>query len=165
MRRYETVIIVDPDLSDDVRLPLFDKFRELIPQQEGEVIAFDEWGVQRLAYNIGKKTRGFYIRMDYCGSGKTVNELERMCRLDDKILKYLTVLLEEDTTPEKVREDLIRKAEAKAKPPVSDEAPAESDEAEVSEAGADVPESEQEPDEPDNDTDAENNDSGEHEEE
>lgn len=164
MRRYETVIIVDPDLSDDVRLPLFDKFRELFPQQEGEVIAFDEWGVQRLAYNIGKKTRGFYIRIDYCGSGKTVNELERMCRLDDKILKYLTVLLEEDTTPEKVREELIRKAEAKAKPPVSDEPPAEPDEAEAPEAAA-APESEQEPDEPDNDTDAGNDGPGEHEEE
>ncbi len=160
MRRYETVIIADPDLSEDVRLPLFEKFREIIAQQKGEVIAFEEWGVQKLAYNIGKKMRGFYVRMDYCGFGKTVDELERMCRLDDRILKYLTVLLEENTTAEKVREELIRKAEAKAKPPVPDEVPTEPEE-ESSE-----PKSEEQPEEPVTENgNTENDNAGEHEEE
>jgi small subunit ribosomal protein S6 len=47
-----------------------------------------------------------------------VDELERFCRIDDRVMKYLTVMLEEDTTPERVREEIARKAEAKNKPPV-----------------------------------------------
>ncbi|NJL60130.1 MAG: 30S ribosomal protein S6 [Desulfobacteraceae bacterium] len=92
MKRYETVIIVDPDLSEDVRLPLFEKFRETISQQQGELIAFEEWGSQKLAYEVRKKMRGFYVRVDYCGAGKAVDELERQCRLDDRVLKYLNCL-------------------------------------------------------------------------
>ena len=139
MRRYETMIIADPDLSDDARLPLFEKIREVISQHKGEVIVSEEWGNQKLAYEIRKKSRGFYVRVDFCGTGKAVDEMERFCRIDDRVLKYLTIVLENDTTPDKVREDLARKAEAKAKPPMTDEMPPQSD-AEASEMPAAAPE-------------------------
>lgn len=123
MRRYETMIIADPDLSDDARLPLLEKIREIISQHKGEVIVSEEWGNQKLAYEIRKKSRGFYVRFDFCGTGKAVDEMERFCRIDDRVLKYLTIVLEDNTTPDKVREDLARKAEAKARPPITDELP------------------------------------------
>jgi len=127
MRRYETVIISDPDLSEEARTALFEKFKEIISQRGGEVIVLDEWGTQRLAYTIKKKPRGFYSRVDYCGTGKSVDELERFCRIDDRVMKYLTVMLEEDTTPERIREEIARKAEAKNKPPVAEADADESD--------------------------------------
>lgn len=148
MRRYETVIIADPDLSEDARKALFEKFGEVISQKGGEMIVSEEWGNQRLAYAIRKKTRGFYARLDYCGTGKTVDELERLCRIDDRVMKYLTVMLEEDSSPERVREEIARKAEAKNKPPVMEEPvtdeETESEATEVSEPEAD----EDEPEEP-----------------
>lgn len=103
MKRYETIVIVDPDISEEKRDPLFDRMREIISLQNGELIEFDDWGVRNLAYEVKKKHRGHYIRLDYCGTGAVVDELERFFRIDDRSLKYLTVLLDEDADPEALR--------------------------------------------------------------
>ena len=102
MRRYETIIIIDPDLSEEGRAPVLDRVTELIPQYDGTLIETDEWGAKRLAYEIKKKTRGFYVRMDYCGDGALVSEIERFFRIDDRVLKFMTVLLDKDVDPEKI---------------------------------------------------------------
>lgn len=134
MRRYETVIISDPDLSEEARASLFERFKEIISQRGGEMIVSEEWGIQKLAYAIRKKPRGFYARLDYCGTGKSVDELERFCRIDDRVMKYLTVMLDEDTTPDRVREEIARKAEAKNRPPVIETDVEDSEAEPVSEA-------------------------------
>ncbi|MBN1931485.1 MAG: 30S ribosomal protein S6 [Desulfobacterales bacterium] len=111
MRRYETIIIVDPDLGDEERVPLFTKIKELIPQEGGELVMFDEWGQKKLAYDIKKKPRGYYVRIDYCGTGPLVNEMERSFRIDDRVLKYMTVLIDENVDMERIKEE-IAKSEA-----------------------------------------------------
>lgn len=95
MRRYETIAIVDPDVSPDDRVVLFDRCQEIIDQKNGRLLESDEWGSRKLAYEIKRKSRGYYVRFDYCGSGEVVHELERFFRIDDRVLKFLTVLLEE----------------------------------------------------------------------
>jgi small subunit ribosomal protein S6 len=70
--------------------------QEILDQQGGTLIEFDDWGVRKLAYEIRKKGRGHYIRLDYCGEGAVVDEIERFYRIDDRILKFMTVLLEAD---------------------------------------------------------------------
>jgi small subunit ribosomal protein S6 len=102
MRRYETIVIVDPDLGEDARTSLFARIKEIIPQQEGVFINEDLWGTKKLAYEIKKKQRGFYVRFDYCGMGPVVDEIERFFRIDDRVLKYLTVLLDEEADPESI---------------------------------------------------------------
>jgi small subunit ribosomal protein S6 len=102
MRRYETVFILDPDLSEEVRTQRYDKVKEVITAYEGVLIEFDDWGVRKLAYDIRKKTRGQYVRLDYCGDGTLVSELERNFRLDDKFLKFMTIILAENVNPEEV---------------------------------------------------------------
>jgi small subunit ribosomal protein S6 len=111
MRRYETIAIIDPDISEDNRTSLLTRIKEIIPQQEGVVIQEDLWGTRKLAYPIEKKPRGYYARYDYCGMGSAVEELERFFRIDDRVLKYLTVLLEPEVDPEKIKAEI---AEAKA---------------------------------------------------
>ncbi len=113
MKRYETVVIVQPDLADDQRAPLFERMKEIISQQGGSLMEFDEWGVRHLAYEIKKKKRGFYVRLDYCGSGATVAEIERFFRIDDRVMKYMTILLSEKADPETIRAELEA---AKTKP-------------------------------------------------
>lgn len=110
MRRYETIFIVDPDLSDEDRTPLFSRLDELIPQQGGFLVMRDEWGLKRLAYEIKKKPRGYYVLLDYCGTGAVVDEMERFFRIDDRVLKYMTVLLDEKVDVDSVKEEMARKA-------------------------------------------------------
>jgi len=106
MRRYETVVIIDPDLSEDDRTSLTDRIKEIIPQQEGVLIKEDLWGTKKLAYDIKKKPRGFYARYDYCGMGPVVDEVERFFRIDDRILKYLTVLLSDEADVDAILADM-----------------------------------------------------------
>ena len=109
MRRYETIFIVDPDISDEERAPLFEKITELIPQQDGLLVEFDEWGTKKLAYEIKKKIRGHYIRLDYCGTGPLVDEIERLFKIDERILKYMTVLLDKNIELDKIKEEIAAK--------------------------------------------------------
>ncbi len=105
MRRYETFVIIDPDLSLDQREPLISKVEELITQMDGFLVLTDDWGERKLAYDIKKKRRGYYVRFDYCGLAPLVNEIERFFRIDDRALKYMTVLLSEDPDLEKIKEE------------------------------------------------------------
>ena len=112
MRRYETIFIADNDLSEEDRSPIFEKLKDLIQQHGGLLVMVDEWGGKKLAYEIKKKARGYYVRLDYCGSGTLVNEIERFFRIDDRILKFMTVLLDKDVDIETVKEEIAKIEEA-----------------------------------------------------
>jgi len=131
MRRYETIVIVDPDLGEEQRGPVFDRIRELIPQKGGLLVEFDEWGGRKLAYEIKKKQRGYYVRVDYCGGGDLVSEMERQFRIDDRVMKYMTVLLDKEADMERIQEAMAE-AEAEA------EAATETETVEVPEAPAET---------------------------
>ena len=111
MRRYETIFIADNDLSEEDRSPIFEKLKDLIQQYSGLLVMVDEWGGKKLAYEIKKKARGYYVRLDYCGSGILVYEIERFFRIDDRILKYMTVLLDKDVDIEAVKEEIAKAEE------------------------------------------------------
>lgn len=110
MRRYETIVIVNPDVGDEKREPVFDRIRELIPQQNGILVKIDNWGTKKLAYEVKKKVRGFYSRIDYCGSGPLVDEIERFFRIDDRVLKFMTVMQAENVDPERIQEEIAKAA-------------------------------------------------------
>ena len=105
MRRYETFVIIDPDLSQDIRDQVVERVEELISQMDGFLVLTDDWGERKLAYEIKKRARGYYVRFDYCGLSPLVNEIERFFRIDDRALKYITVLLDKDADLEKVKEE------------------------------------------------------------
>ncbi|MBT8372889.1 MAG: 30S ribosomal protein S6, partial [Deltaproteobacteria bacterium] len=103
MRRYETFVIMDPDLSQDQRDQVIQRVAELITQMDGFLVFTDDWGERRLAYDIKKRPRGYYVRFDYCGLSALVNEIERFFRIDDRALKYMTVLLDKTADLEKIK--------------------------------------------------------------
>jgi len=109
MRRYETFYITDPDISEDERTPVLQRIEEIVSEQNTFIIDVDDWGMRKLAYEIKKKTRGYYVRLDYCGTGDLVNEIERFFRIDDRVIKYMTVLLEEHVDAESLKEEVARK--------------------------------------------------------
>lgn len=142
MRRYETITIMDPDLSEDGRAPVLERIQDVIAKEGGTLVEIDHWGNRKLAYEIRKKTRGYYARIDYCGSGAVVDEMERFFKIDDRVIKYMTVLLDKEADPEKI---LAEKAAAEA-PAEPEEGTAEAEEtpadAEKAPTAADAPETE-----------------------
>ncbi len=112
MKRYETIVIADPEVSEENRNALFERYQGIISQGGGILVEVDTWGNRPLAYEIKKKGRGFYFRLDYCGVGPLVDEIERFSRIDDRILKYLTVLTEPMVDPEQIKAEMAQKKEA-----------------------------------------------------
>ena len=120
MRRYETIVIVDPDVPEDERNSRCDKLKDVILQKNGSLIELEEWGIKRLAYTIRKKIRGYYFRLDYCGTGVVVDELERFFRINDRFLKFMTIMLADDADVEKIREEIAAAKSSPVKPVVDD---------------------------------------------
>lgn len=106
MRRYETVFISHPDLSDEDIEKLTQRAVDLIRQYPSEVFQVQQWGRKKLAYDIARQSRGSYTFLDYAAVPDVVKELERILRLDDKVMKYLTVMTEDRVDPEAVRKAL-----------------------------------------------------------
>lgn len=106
MRRYETFIIYDPDLSAEQRAPVLDRINEQMGQFNGFMVELDDWGSRKLAYLIKKKARGHYVRMDYCGPSDMVNEMERFFRIDDRIIKYMTVVVDKEPNLDAIKEEM-----------------------------------------------------------
>jgi small subunit ribosomal protein S6 len=118
LRRYETIFILRPDLGEPIQKEAIRRFEGLVASSGGDLIDTDEWGVRELAYRIKGQERGHYVRLDYGGSGATMNEVERNLKLSDNILRYLSVLVDDDVDPQAVRGELEahrrRAAEARA---------------------------------------------------
>ena len=149
MRRYETIVITDPDLSAEQRDPVLQRVADVVNQGDGYLALTDEWGARKLAYEIKKKDRGYYIRFDFCGTGELVNEMERFFRIDDRVLKYMTVLLDKAADIEKIKEEI---AAAKIKTDKTEEQPEDTaaqtpldEPAEVQTESAEIPTPSEEP--------------------
>jgi small subunit ribosomal protein S6 len=104
MRKYETFFIVDPDLPDEMNSVVDTKVQSIVTANGGEVLVYTPWGKRKLAYPIRKRTRGLYVLMEYSGGPDMVAELERNLRIDERILKFITVKLEDRFDPEKEAE-------------------------------------------------------------
>ena len=102
MRHYETIYIVKPDFAEKDYQEIVEKFGNFIQQQKGVIIKTQEWGTQRLAYDIRKFGKGFYVFVEYCADAGVITQLERAFTLDDRILKSQTVKLADNVDPEEL---------------------------------------------------------------
>ncbi len=134
MRKFETFFIVDPDLPDETNAAVDSKVQSIITANGGEVLSYTPWGKRKLAYPIRKRSRGLYVLMEYSGGPELIAELERNLRIDERILKFITIKLEERFDAEKEK---ARKAAAVAAFSEEEEsakaAPAEGEEEEMPE--------------------------------
>jgi len=137
MRRYETFIILDPDLSEEGRTPVIKRVEEIITEHNGLLVQVDEWGNRKLAYEVKKKARGYYVRFDFCGDATLVNEMERFFRINDSVMKFMTVLLDKEIDLEKVKEEAAAiEAEKKRSKETAKKASSESKTPDVAESKA-----------------------------
>ncbi|SHF32727.1 SSU ribosomal protein S6P [Caldanaerobius fijiensis DSM 17918] len=90
MRSYEFVYVLKPEVEEEKRNGLLERFKSIIGQK-GEVTNVDEWGMRRLAYPIKKFNEGYYVFLEFNGERDIPSELETTCRVTDEILRYLIV--------------------------------------------------------------------------
>jgi small subunit ribosomal protein S6 len=112
MRRYETIFIVRPTTAEDDITSIIEKVNSIIEGDGGSFIRVDKWGLKKLAYLIKKESQGYYVYVDYAGIPASVAEMERIFRIDDRILKYLTVKLADFCDPEAIKEQLAQEEQA-----------------------------------------------------
>jgi len=93
LREYETTFIIDAHLPVAQIDAIIEKVTKHIENNGGKVRLVDRWGKRRLAYEIAKKQYGYYVYIRFAAKGSFIKELEREFKLDDSILRFLTVLV------------------------------------------------------------------------
>jgi len=104
-REYETIYILRPDVDNDVAEKVIDRARDVIKRLDGTLTKLDNWGKRKLAYPIEKNTRGIFVYLKYVGFSDLVAELERNLGLLDEVVRFQTVLLQEDIDPASIAVD------------------------------------------------------------
>ena len=134
MNRYELIYIIDTGLEEAARKELIEKVSNLIVANGGEIEKVDEtWGKRRLAYAIDYKTEGWYVLVNFKAPAELPKELERNLKIDEKVLRYLTVKVEEKRSSVKPRpvrpvaapEEAAPAAAEEVAPAAVEDAPAE----------------------------------------
>jgi small subunit ribosomal protein S6 len=113
MRRYETIYILRPNLGEEEINTIINNANAIITGEGGSIIDLDRWGLRKFAYLIKKETQGTYILCDYATEPAAVLEMERKFRIDDAVLKYMTIKLADNITPENIEQAKVETAARK----------------------------------------------------
>ncbi len=95
-RTYEVMYIVDPETAADKIVELNETIGKLIEKEGGTIVRMDDIGMRTLAYPIKKRKDGYYVLYEVDGSGQEIMELERRMRVNDAIIRFVTVRVDED---------------------------------------------------------------------
>lgn len=94
MRNYELMYVIKPDLDEEKLQEVIDKFNNIIADNSGEVVTADKWGKRRLAYEINDYREGIYILVNFKGEAAVAQELDRVLKITDEILRFMIILKE-----------------------------------------------------------------------
>lgn len=114
-RTYEVMYIINPQTDAEKIEKLNDAVGKLIEKEGGEVVRMDNVGIRPLAYPIEKKYEGHYVLFEIKGTGQEILELERRMRINDMVMRYITVRVDEDRKKaDKIREKRETRAAKRA---------------------------------------------------
>lgn len=91
MKQYEVMYILKPSDKEDYYENAFKKYEDVINHNNGKVEKTDKWGIKRLAYVINDCKDGYYVLSCFTGTPSTVNELDRVLRLDENVLRHMII--------------------------------------------------------------------------
>jgi small subunit ribosomal protein S6 len=94
MRRYETIFIASPTLTDEQAEDLVRYFEGIIAEQAGELLKTEKWGRKKLAYEVQKFSEGYYTLFNMNAGPHLIAELERRFRNHDSVIKYMSVRMD-----------------------------------------------------------------------
>lgn len=123
MQIYESIFIINPNISDDETAAVIKKMQDVVAKQNGEMLKFEDWGKKKLAYEIKKQKRGHYAFFQFKAAPNAVSELERTYKMTDSVIKFITVKLEKELrtkpAPKPKKKDLAKAAAAEAAGPAT----------------------------------------------
>lgn len=141
MRRYETIFITYAELPEEEINGLIDRYATVIKGGTGTIVKVEKWGKRKLAYEVKKQSRGYYVLIDFAATAAVVTELERNLGIGDKILKYMTIKTQESVNMQDIEKEIaagvvVVKVEQAA--PSAEEKPATPENTEEAEAAMTV---------------------------
>lgn len=95
-RTYEVMYLAASETADEDIAKLNETIEQIVNKEGGNIVKTEDMGRRKLAYPINKKTEGYYVLFEIEGSGQEIAELERRMRVNDMILRYLTVRVDEE---------------------------------------------------------------------
>ena len=95
MNHYETVFILNPVLSDTQIEETVKKFEDFLISKDAKMVSKENWGLKKLAYPIQHKKSGFYHLFEFSSTGEVVSPFELEFRRDERIMRFLTVKLDQ----------------------------------------------------------------------
>ena len=125
MRTYESIFIVHPEVGGYDQVALIDKYKTILSDQGADVLKVENWGTRTLAYLVKKQSKGCFVLVIFDAEPTVIAEYERRMRIDEKVIKFQTIILEGGYVA----------------PPVVEAAPEEApaEDAEATEAATEVP--------------------------
>jgi small subunit ribosomal protein S6 len=91
MVAYETMFIINTKLDEEATNAMIEKFKGIMTNMAGEIVKVDIWGKRRLAYEINDMSEGFYVLIDFNGDAALVNELDRVFKITEGILRHIII--------------------------------------------------------------------------
>ncbi len=108
MRHYETTCILRPGLGETGFTEVMERTCAIVTADGGSIIDLDRWGLRKLAYPIKKESQGYYFCLNCAATQAAVLEMERIFRIDDRVLRYLTIKLHEEIDETGIAEEKER---------------------------------------------------------
>ncbi len=131
MREYETTIIVQPEISSEGTESILQKMDGVLEQAGATRLMCSDLGKRKLAYEIEKFQKGHYYVLSFLDDGQVVNELERNLRIEESVLRFMTIRVEEEVVDIEARREAARIAEADQQKRAAEKAAREAEEAEA----------------------------------
>ena len=133
MRTYESIFIVHPEVVGDDQVALIDKYKTILSDQGADVLKVENWGTRTLAYQVKKQSKGCYVLVIFDAEPTVIAEFERRMRIDEKVIKFQTIILEGgyeappvvEAAPEEAPAEDAEATEAATEAPAEAEAAAE----------------------------------------
>lgn len=104
MRHYETLFIIHPDLTEEESVAVAEEFAAILTDHDAVMVKVDHWGRRTLAYVVKKQKKGYYVLFEYGSEAEGVAEMERRFKIDERIIRYLTVKLDDEFDAERALE-------------------------------------------------------------
>ncbi len=117
---YEMIFILRPDLSEDQVNQALTTYKEFLTTNNATNLEVKIWGKRRLAYPIQKKVDGIYVEFNYQADGTQIAPLERMMRLGEEVMRYLTIRLDTVAPSSETEEEEAVEAVAETEPVASE---------------------------------------------
>lgn len=112
MTNYESVLIARQDLGASQVNNLIANLSEVLKKEGGEVVKVDNWGLKNLAYRIKKNRKGHYVLLNITAPAKAIFEYERLMRLNEDVIRYMTIKVDEFNNEMSSDEDIAATEEA-----------------------------------------------------